>query len=273
MSISTLFRDGARTAALGLLLPLACATTKTHTVTLERPAVSRLALARPESKPLVGAFRQEGHAVVGTVGFTRECSVETTRTFDKTEVSETKASGETIAAYIAVGAGLAAAGTGLLFAARGKSDDVWCGDGAEPRAGDTCQSEAHVYSTLGVTLLVSGLGSAAVGGVLFAQKPKSEAKALDPERVVSTSGSAACGLPESLAGTVLGLELPNGSRWTGRVDASGAARIELSSDIAIPDAEVAIFVDEVPLELSALLARGSTVSSVSLSRTAPVRAR
>jgi len=249
---------------------LACATTTTRTVVHERASVNRLVLAQRESSPLMARLTQEGHSVVGTVGFTRECLLRTTRTLQRTKVSETKMSGGAAAAYIATGFALAALGTGVMAAAQGQSDTVSCGEG---RAGDTCDSPQSMFMYGGASILVGGVVLGAVGGLGLALEPTRETKLLHPESIVTDSATAPCGTAESLGGIRIALQLPNGSRWTGPVEANGAARIDVSPDVSFPDAEVVVFVDEVPEALSAVVARGVAVATVSLSRTVGTRPR
>jgi hypothetical protein len=243
---------------------LACTTTTTRTVVHERASVNRLVLAQPESSPLMGWLSQEGHSVVGKVGFTRECLLRTTRTLEKTKVSETKMSEGAAAAYIATGAALAAVGTALMAASQSKSDTVSCGEG---RAGDTCNSPQSAFMYGGAGFLLGGVVFGAAGGIGLVVEPTRETKSLHPESVVADSAAAPCGTAESLGGIRIALQLPNGSRWTGPVEANGAARIDVSPDVSFPDAEVVVFVDEVPEALSAVVSRGVEVATVSLSRT------
>ena len=51
-----------------------------------------------------------------------------------------------------------------------------------------------------------------------------------------------------------------------KMSGGAAAAFELSPEVPIPDAELTVFVDEVPPTLAAVVARGATVATLSISR-------
>ena len=264
---------------LGLVAPLllafssGCTATTTNVVAHEAPPVTRLHLSRADAEPLSATFLQEGHSIRGTLSLTNECSLDTTRTTRSERTTTTKQStGTTVAWFIASGV-VTAAGIGFMAASPHQDKRVICGNGDTVRAGDTCDSTASVFMQSGATTLGIGLGMAAVGVLGLVQKPKVKTESLPPQQVTTSTSDSACGNADALDGMVIAMELPNGGRWTGRVERDGTFRIDVDSEVPLPAGEARFFIDNVTPPLDAVVVRGTPVGTLTLARSSNERTK
>jgi hypothetical protein len=249
-----------RVVAAALMVSTAgCSFTESSTTirSAPEPATQRLRLARADSAPLTGQFHQEGHAIVGQLAFANDCTAESTQVVKRQEVTERHTRRGTVGALVAVGAAVAAVGVGFLVASASADKRVSCGEG---KAGDTCDSESSAEQYLGATALGYGLGSAILGGYWLAQKPQVESKELPPEQLTHpVPGTFACGTTAALEGLALAVDLPNNGKWTGRVSADGAVRIDINEKITLnDDTPVRVVVESVPASLAGTVAVGAS---------------
>jgi hypothetical protein len=243
-----------------------CTATTTSIVVSEQPSMTRLRLSHEGANALQATLRQEGHTVFGTVSFTAECSLETTRTTLKEQSKSSKASTASIIGYAIAGVALTAVGTGLMVASKNPDHRVYCGEVDEaPKAGDSCWSDASTVMEVGLITLGTGLGLGGIAGFNAMRKPTVETVALPAEHVTTITPEAACGNDEALEGMIVALELSNGSRWLGQVAKDGAFSVEVSPEV-LGAGEARAFVDSVPATLAGLIARGALLGTISLVR-------
>lgn len=257
-------------AALLLLVTLSgCGvTTQSSVAKSEGSTTSRLRLARPDAAPVVAIWRQENHAIVGSIGFTRQCSLETTRTVERTQVTSTRPSKKGSTALIVAGSVLAAVGTGLMAAAEDQDDTVSCGRGGEVRDGDRCTSVAGAFTELGVSVLVAGATMGGYGIWNATRKPTVKETPLPPEQLRSSTPDSPCGNLAALDGMSVLAQLPDGGLWRGLVNADGSARIELGSSGMPVGAPIPVVVDSVPPALEGIVKRGTPLGEVTLASVA-----
>ena len=254
---------------LSLFALSGCATTTHSTVQKsEGQSSAQLRLARPDSAPLAATWRQDGHSIVGSVALTRSCSLETTKTVERSDVTTTAPSKGSSVALIVVGSVLATAGTALLVASKDQDDAISCGSGGRVREGDRCGSRAGAFVELGLTGLIMGASAAGVGVWSLVQKPTVTETPLPPEQLRTTTPDSPCGSLAALDGMSVLAQLPDGSLWRGQVAADGSARIDLGSSAKLPSVPIAIVVDSVPSPLEGIVDRGAPLGEVTLSAVA-----
>jgi len=229
---------------------------------VEGPSTSHLRLVRPDAAPLEANWRQEQRAIVGSVGFTRQCLLETTRTVKRTQVTTRKPNKAHTVGYIVVGSLLAVAGTGLLAVSTTKSETVYCVDGDAGR--DRCSSEAGGYRLMGSGVLTIAGALAGVGIWSAVKKPTVEEAPLPPEELKSATPESPCGDPANLAGMTLLAALPDGSLRRGEIVADGSARIDLGNTPQFSSIPVKISVDSVPQALEGIVSRGAPLGELTL---------
>jgi hypothetical protein len=270
---NSLFGPCAR-GATGFLVALAtaCSSTTTHVVANEQPAVTRLRLSRSDAAPLRATFQQEGHSIHGSVEWSTECSFDTTRRTSNARTTTTKSNtGANIGWFIASGV-VTAVGAGFMVAAPHQDQRVFCGDGGAPQPGDTCDSVSSAEMKLGATIVGLGLGMTVLTALAAARKPKTTTETLPPDEVTTTLAGSSCGAPAALEGMLIALELPNGGRWSGKLEHGGSFRIDIDPQISLPASEARIFVDDVPPAAAAIVTRGSLLGTLSLAPTTPQHA-
>lgn len=231
---------------------------------VEGPSTSHLRLERPDAAPLEASWRQEQRAIVGSVGFTRQCLLETTRTMKRTQVTTRKPNNAHTVGFIVVGSLLAVAGTGLLVASTTKSETVYCGNRNGDSGPDQCGSEAEGYRLMGSGVLTIAGALAGVGIWSAAKKPTVEKTSLPAEELKSSTPESPCGDPANLAGMTLLAALPDGSLRRGEVAADGSARIDLGNTPQFSSIPVKISVDSVPQVLEGLVSRGAPLGELTL---------
>ncbi|MET0794181.1 MAG: hypothetical protein ABW061_21850 [Polyangiaceae bacterium] len=261
-----------RLAALFLAgtLVAGCTQTTTNVRSLPGPSVEHIHLTRAGVIPVAGAFRQEGHSIVGQLAFTTDCTAESRQIIRQQVTTDTHQDRRASIALTVVGATVAAAGVGLLAASSDADQEVSCGQG---RAGDRCQSESSALMELGLSALLSGLTAGVAGGYLLAQKPQIETRELPTEtRTQLIANGVSCGPTRVLEGLSVSFELPHGGAWSGRAAADGSVRIDVNEGIRLPEGTtVRIVVDAVPAGLAAIVSPGMLVGEVSLARGAAAK--
>ena len=245
-----------------------CAFTETSTSVRSLPGTStaQLRLARADTSPILGTFRQEGHVIIGQLALTNACSIESTQLTRQQEVTDTHTKVGSSVAWVVTGAVIAAVGTGLLVASADADKHVFCGDGSgQPREGEQCHSVSGAMQELGITTLVTGLIPVVAGGYFLAQKPRVETKDLATKEVKRVSGPTVCGSTASLQGLTLAVELPGNGRWLGQALADGSVRIDINPNIPLPErATLRVVVDAVPANLAGLVSPGAALGELTL---------
>jgi hypothetical protein len=257
----------ARTAATLLLifsLSGCGVTTQSSVAKAEGPSTTRLRLARPDAAPIEGTWRQENQAIVGSIAFTRQCSLETTRTVKRTQVTSSRPRKRDSTLLIVAGSVLAVAGTGFIVASKDQDDTVYCGSGDRVREGDRCNSLAGSFVELGVSVLTAGAVLGGYGIFAASKKPTVTETPLPPEQLVSTKPDSPCGNLAALDGMAVLAQLPDGALRRGQVTADGSARIELGPSGALTGAPIPIVVDSVPTALEGIVNRGTPLGEVTL---------
>jgi len=109
-------------------------------------------------------------------------------------------------------------------------------------------------------MLATGLAAAVAGVYFLAQKAHVESKDIPPEQVTHpVPGTFACGTTAALEGLSVAVDLPNNGKWTGRVGAEGAVRIDINEKISLSDdAPVRVVVESVPASLAGTVAVGAS---------------
>jgi hypothetical protein len=233
--------------ALAVVSLPGCSMTKT-TVSVRSTAqapTQHLRLVRPDAAPLTAVWRQEGRQLVGQLAFTPACQAETHQVTRREQVTDTRPNQSYyVGAYVA-GALLSVAGLALIANSQGKSEEVSCGSGARPRAGDTCDSPAGLWRTGGIVVLGTGLGTILGGALVQARPPEIRAGWLPPEKRVSVDPKIyACGTRAELKDVVVAAGLSGGGRWLGKADDQGAVRIELGANADLSSRQFARFTVE-----------------------------
>jgi hypothetical protein len=249
-------------------LTLACACVSRAQVhsTADAPS-THVRLARADAAALTASFRTEGQTLVGQLGFTQNCAEET-RQVTHSESQRTRVSAGWVAVG-ALGAASAVLGAYALSAASSADHTVTCGSGSgSPRAGDKCESSASSLTEAGTSALISGVGFAVLGGYMAAQTKQTERQALPDQTSLKVREAQPCGKLSALDGMEVAVLLPGfGGKWSGRVQADGTARIELSTKVAIAqNSLVDVFVESVPPPLAGVVAPGSVLAQVKLAR-------
>lgn len=226
---------------------LGCSMTKT-TVSVRSTSqapTQQIRLVRPDAAPLTAVWRQEGRELVGQLAFTAACQAETHQVTRREQVTDTRPNKSYyVGAYVA-GALLSVAGLALIANSQDKSEEVVCGSGARPRAGDTCDSPAGLWRTGGVVVLGTGLGTILGGALVQARPPEIRAGWLPPEKHVSVDPKVyACGTRADLKDVVIAAELSGGGRWLGKSNEQGAVRIALGANADLSSRQSARFIVE-----------------------------
>ena len=250
--------------ALLVALATACSSTTTNVVAREQPPVTQLRLSRSDAAPLRATFQQDGHSIHGSVAWSSDCSLDTTHSTLNERTTTTKPNtGANIGWFIASGV-VAAVGVGFMAAAPHQDQRVFCGDGDTPQPGDTCDSVSSAEMKLGATIVGFGLGMAALTAFAALHKPKTTTEALPPDQVTTTTADSPCGAPEALEGMLIALELPNGGRWSGKLEHDGSFRIDIDPEVSLPAADARLFVDDVPPAAADIVPRGTALGTLSL---------
>ena len=241
--------------------------TTTSIRSLPEAPVERVRLSRVGVSPIAGSFRQQGHAVLGQLSITDQCTKESTQLIRKQEQKDTHTVRGTATTWTVVGGLVAAVGTGLLVASADADGRVTCGEG---KAGDQCESASSALQSAGLTLLAAGLSSAIAGGYFLAQKPELETKELPVERVTrAQADGVSCGATRMVEGLVVGFEIPGNGTWSGQALADGSVRIEVSSGIKLPDSgSLPVLAVAVPPNLAGVVSPGSRLGEVGFSKPA-----
>jgi hypothetical protein len=254
---------------LGSVSLLGCSMTRT-TVSVRSTAqapTQQVRLIRPDAAPLTAAWRQEGRELVGQLAFTAACQSETRQVTRREQLTETRPNKTYyVAAYVA-GALLSVAGVGMLAASQSKNDEVYCGSGGHPRAGDTCDSEAGAWRKVGVGVLSTGLVSILSGVLVQTRPPDVRAGWLPPEERVSIDPKVyACGHGEDLKDLVLAAELSGGGKWLGKSDEQGVVRIVLGPNADLASRQSARFlVESAPKRAESFAPSGLALGELELS--------
>ena len=238
-------------------------TTSVHS--LPDAPTQHVRLTRAGVIPVTGSFHQEGHAIVGQLSFTNDCTAESRQLVRRQETTNTHPN-RALGVGLAVAGGIiTAVGTGLLVASGSANHDVSCGEG---RAGDTCNSESSALATAGLSALVLGLTSAFCGGYSLAQKPKLETTELSPETHSQLiANNVSCGTTPALEGLSVTVELPGNGSWRGRTALDGSVRIDVSESLKLPEGvTLPVVVDSVPPLLAGTVTPGASLGEVKLSR-------
>lgn len=247
-----------------LNLASACVSRPQVQSTADAPSTS-VRLQRADAAPLTASFRTDGSALVGQLGFTRNCAEET-RQVTHRESQRTRVSAGWLAVGV-VGVASAVVGAYVLSAASSADHRVTCGSGGgAPRAGDTCESSASSLRKAGTSALISGVGFAVMGGYMAAQTKQTERQVLPDQTSLQVREAHPCGDVAALDGMQIAVLLPRfGGKWSGRVNADGSARIELATKVTIPpNSLVNVFVESVPESLAGLVAPGRVLTEVRL---------
>jgi hypothetical protein len=250
-----------------------CAMMETTTTvrTLPGPATERVRLVRPDAAAVAASWKQEGSTLVGQLSFTNACLTETVQLDRRTQVTETHPNPTyTTGAYVA-GAVMAAAGVVFMATAHGKSEVVYCGSpGGAPKSGDTCDSEAGAWRTIGWVALGAGVGTALGGVLVHTRKPVVESKDLpsaEQVRVIPNRGG--CGSTSSLEGAVVRASLSSGGNWIGTADETGIVRIELAGAAYGQRAHASFTLESVRPGVSRLAISGSPLGELDLQTVRP----
>ena len=245
---------------------MAQTTTSIHTT--PGAPTQRYRLIRAGVAPVVGSFRQDGHAVQGQLTLTGACNSESFQRQERQEVTETRTNTGNSMALTVASAIVSAVGVGLLVAAGGADDRVTCG---EMQSGDKCLSESGAYTEAGVGVLGLGLSGVIAGGYFLMRKPEVETKQLPAQEASRvTAKNVACGNTANLEGMVAALELPGNGTWTGRVAADGSVRIAVNENVPLPEQGSArVIVQTVSAGYAGVIAIGATLGEVSFVRPSP----
>ncbi len=253
--------------AVGVSLP-GCAMTETTTTVRAQPQpfVQRLRLERPDLVPISGAWHQEALALVGQLAFSRACRTETIRRTKQVQVTDTHPNRRYATGAYITGAALSVLGLALVANAQGKNEHVTCGSGDEaPRAGNTCDSEAGAWRTLGFTTLGAGLGAILGGAIVQTRKSVVTSKDLPTqEEVLLAPEALSCGSPATLKDSTVAATLSSGGKWFGAVDSQGTVRIDLRGSSAERGTIAKLTFEAVAPGAAPLVAVGTPVGEVVL---------
>jgi hypothetical protein len=228
--------------------------------------VQHIRLIRPDAEPLQARWRQEGRELVGQLAIVAACQAETRQLVKREQVTETAPNKAYYVGAYVVGALTAAAGVGLLANASTKSEEVYCGSGGQPRAGDSCTSAAAAWRTGGIVLLGTGLGTMLGGALVQAKKSAVQTSPLLPEERVSVDPKVhACARLEDLKGTVVAAGLSGGGQWLGQADEQGLVRIDLGPNVNLtPQQTVRFSVGAAPEPTASFMRPGLPLGALSL---------
>jgi hypothetical protein len=246
-----------------MVLGCSLTTTTSRVVSTPGPAVDQPRLTRTGASAVTGAFRQQGHGIVGQLAFTSECATESTSRVERKRVTEHRTNSGTATAWVVAGSLLTAVGVGTIIAGGNADHRVSCG---EMMAGDQCESDSSLLKEAGFTTLLTGLVPLATGAIFLALKPQTEIEQLPAESVTTlTPKPTACGNTASLEGISVLVDTASSGKWSGRVSADGSLRIEINSQVPLPDnTQVNVTVESVPPAIAGLLAPGAALGSLTL---------
>ncbi len=250
-----------------------CAMMETTTTvrTLPGPSTERVRLVRPDAAAVAASWKQEGSSLIGQLSFTNACLTEAVQLNRRTQVTETHPNRTyTTGAYVA-GAVMAAVGVVLMANAQGKSEVVHCGTpGLAPKSGDTCESKAGAWRTMGWVALGAGVGTALGGVLVHTRKPVIESKDLpSAEQVRVIPNREGCGSTSSLEGAVVRASLSSGGTWTGTADETGVVRIELAGAAYSQGAHASFTLESVRPSVTPIAVSGSSLGELELQAVRP----